>query len=101
MKREKANVSKKRRTCEYCLHDFADKSALNRHVRKQHPDEKSALQCSQCDRSFKDEHAIKTHIRVVHEKPRSKTGTTKDIAGQGTSEKMTSKPRITRISRYY
>ena len=55
--------------------------------------------CSQCDRSFKQERALRIHKYLMHANPRrrSKTNTAKVSEGQGTSEKISSKPRNTRI----
>ena len=79
----------------------------------------SLHQCSLCDKSFKQERALRIHRHMTHTNPRRanmthtiptttllthtkrkrrrKTSSAKDTEGQEASEKITSKPRNTRI----
>ena len=61
-------ISSENYTCEFCVSNFFDKQAKDRHVENCHQPKESHI-CTTCNMSFKSKIGLKTHLKVKHSYP--------------------------------
>ena len=86
-----ANHFGKRFTCDICQATFKDRSTINQHMKKVHPEIQKEYSCETCPKVFKYHYSLEEHVRNQHNAEVISKGTSHaNVSTQRSKKLMTS-----------